>query len=103
MKNIISKIKIKNPFNTKNINPHEHWKILLNIFFVLIIILIIISFYLLYEVRKKEGLKASVAKTEKPVLINEKLLTKITEYFDNKNINQQKIKDGLTSYKDPSI
>lgn len=103
MKNITQKIKIKNPFKSKNINPHEHWKILLHIFFVLIIILIITSFYLLYEVRKKEGLKVADIKVEQPVLINEKLLIKIMDYFNSKNLNLQGVKDGLTSYKDPSI
>jgi len=101
MKNFI--LKIKSSFSLNHISPHSHWKNILHIFSVLIIILILFSFYLLYEINREQIFKMSSVKVDQSTLINEKLLKKVTESFNNKILKEKEIKDGLHQYKDPSI
>lgn len=103
MKLEIPKIKIKNPFNSKNINPHDHWKFLLYVSLIVIIFLILFSFYLLFKVKNQQAFKAPPVNVEPPSLVNEKLLEKVTESFNTKALRQKEIKEGVTSFKDPSI
>ena len=105
MKEILAKIENKlNEFNSfKKINPHVHWKNLIYIFFILIIILILFSFYLLFEIKNQQVFKVVSPATESPNLMNEALLKKVTKSFDDKLIKQKEIQDGLYSYKDPSL
>lgn len=105
MKESLSKIKnkIKNFVSFKKINPHIHWKNLLYVFSVIIIILIVFSFYLLYEIKNQQIFQITPPSTELSSLMNEKLLEKVNESFDIKLIKTKEIQNGLTSYKDPSI
>ena len=103
MKLKLPKINIKNPFNSKNINPHTHWKFLLYLFSVVVIFLILFSFYLLFRVKSQQAFKVTPVTTEPPSLVNEKLLEKVNESFNSKLLKQKEIKEGPTSFKDPSI
>ena len=105
MNEIFSKIKykIKSIISFKKINPHNHWRILLYIFFLMIIVLIIFSFYLLYEVKNQQFSQVTIKPTENSVLINEKLLKKINDSFTTKQVNEKEIKEGIKTYQDPSI
>jgi len=105
MKEFLLKIKNKaKGFSLfKKINPHQHWKRLLHIFSIFLLILIIFSFYLLYKIKNQQIFQATDKSVITPNLINEKLLKKVTESFDTKLIKEKEIKEGLGSYKDPSI
>lgn len=94
---------IKKFFSFKKINPHNHWRKLLTIFLVLIFILIIFSFYLLYRIKNQKIFQIEPKSDKSAVLINEKLLEKINDSFDQKETKTKEIKDGLKSFKDPSI
>lgn len=105
MKNFLTTIKnkVQKSFSFKKISPHDHWKFLLYSFFIAVIILIIFSFYFLYKIKNKQIFQTAMKPEAQPVLLNEKLLNKITESFDFKLIKEKEIKDGLKFYKDPSI
>lgn len=102
-----SLIKIKNkikgftPF--KKISPHIHWRNLLYVFFVIMIVLIVFSFYLLYQIKNQQIFQVTSSSTGLSSLINEKLLEKVNESFGVKLIKTKEIEDGLTTYKDPSV
>ncbi len=97
------KNKIKKSLSLKKINPNNHWKFLIYVFFTVIVILIISSFYLLYKIKNQQIFQTEKVKEEQPVLMNEKLLEKVNESFNQKILREKEIKDGLKSYKDPSI
>lgn len=101
MKNLLPKI--KNIFSFKKINPHQYWKNLLYVFFTMIIILIIFSLYLLFNIKNQQIFKISSISTTPPSLINEKLLNKVTESFNNKTLREKEIKENGKIYKDPSL
>jgi len=105
MKESLLKIKnkIKGFIPFKKVNPHIHWKNLLYVFFIIIIILVLFSFYLLFEIKNQQIFQVTPPSAGLSSLINEKLLNKVTESFDNKLIKEKEIKNSLTSYKDPSI
>jgi hypothetical protein len=103
MKNILAKINIKKLFSFKKINPHNHWGKLLYVFMFMIIFLILFSFYLLYEIKNQQIFQTDKKIDDQPVLMNENLLKEVDEYFDLKTQKTKEIKDGLKSYKDPSI
>lgn len=100
-------IKIKNklkdftPF--KKVNPHVHWNNLLYVFFTIIILLIIFSFYLLSEIKNQQIFQITSPSAELSSLINEKLLNSVNESFDIKLIKEKEIKEGQVIYRDPSI
>ena len=96
-------IKIKNLTSFKKTNPHKHWMGLLYFFFTMIIILVLFSFYLLYKVKKQEVFQVAPSTIEPPALINEKLLKKVNESFNNKLLKEKEIKEKLDLYKDPSF
>lgn len=85
------------------INPHEHWKYLINIFFILIFILILLSFYLMYQIKNQQIYQVIPTEEEKVVTVNEKLLEEVKQSFADKSIIQNETKEGLKSYKDPSL
>jgi type II secretory pathway component PulC len=101
MKDILNKIKIITSFN--KIKPHEHWEYLINIFFIIIFILILLSFYLMYQIKNQQIYQVNPTTKDETVLINEKILNKVKTIFDNKLIVEKEIKDGLKSYPDPSL
>lgn len=96
-------VKLKSVASFKKINPHNHWRVLLRIFFVIVIILVLFSFYILYKIKNKQVFQIKTNSTDQALLINEKLLEKVTESFTHKSIKEKEIKDGSKKYKDPSI
>ena len=97
------KNKIKKLISLKKINPHKHWKILLHVFFIVITLLILFSFYLLYKIKNQQIFKINPESNEATILIDKKLLKKVEESFDKKSTKVQEIKEGLKKYEDPSL
>ena len=99
-------LKIKNKLKifipSRRINPHIYWDVLLHIFLIIMVALIIFSFYLLYKINKQQIFQVIPKSEGMPSLINEKLLNSVKESFDSKQIKQREIKEGLEIYKDPS-
>jgi hypothetical protein len=87
----------------KRMNPHVYWRNLLYVFFILILILILFSFYLLYQIKNQQIFQITPQSKEQLSLMNEKLYDKIAESFKNKKIKEKEIENGLTLYKDPSL
>ena len=97
------KNKIRSVISFDTINPHNHWKVLLYVFFTIIIILIILSLFFLYKIKNQQIFQVRSKATEMSNLIDDKLLKKVTESFNNKLIKSKEIKNGDYSYKDPSV
>lgn len=93
---------IKSP-KTDKINPHAHWVGLLNVFFVVITILILFSFFLLYKIKTQQIFQVETKVEVTPSIINEKLLNKVNESFKDKSVKEDEIKSGLKTYEDPSL
>lgn len=85
------------------INPHEHWKYLINVFFILIFILILWSFYLMYQIKNQQIFQVISIGEEKVVMVNEKLLEEVKQSFVDKLLIQKETKEGIKSYPDPSF
>lgn len=85
------------------INPHAHWKYLINIFFILIFVLILLSFYLMYQIKNQQIYQVESKLEEKEILINEKLLSEIEQSFAGKTLIQKEVKEGIKTYQDPSL
>lgn len=86
----------------KKINPHDHWKILLRIFLVLVGVLILFSLYLLFQIKNEQIFQIEVKHDDGTVLINQTLLKKVTESFDQKKALEKDIEEGKRVYEDPS-
>ena len=97
------KDKLKNLINFKNPNPHIYWRFLLHLYFIVFIVLVIFSFYLLHEIRNQQIFQTKTTEKELPSLINEKLLNKVSEYFNNKSLKQKETIENPNTYKDPSL
>lgn len=97
------KIQITKPSASNRVNPHSHWAILLNIFFIVITILILFSFFLLYKIKTQQIFQVEIKTEASPSIIKEKLLDRVNEYFDNKSLKENEIKNGLKTYQDPSL
>ncbi len=95
--------KLKKILSFKRMNPHIYWRNLLHAFFVIIVILILFSFYILYEIKNQQIFQITPKAQGLPSLMNEKLFDKVTESFDSKLIREKEIESGLTKYKDPSL
>lgn len=99
--------KIKEKFNKKpkisSINPHTHWAGLLNMFFIVVTILILFSFFLLYKIKTQQIFQVKEKIEVSPSIINEKVLNRVNEFFENKSIKENEIKNGLKTYEDPSL
>ncbi len=100
-------IKIKNIWkgfcNFFQINPHKHWAFLLYMFSVLIILLILFSFYLLYQIKNEQIFQVKIVAEQKKTILREDLLNKIINLFDNKAQKELDIESNPPVYKDPSI
>lgn len=105
MESYLNKIKNKTKgyFSFQKINPHKHWHNIIYIYSFIIVILGLFSFYLLYKVKKQEIFNVPPKPTESVVMINEKLLNKVQEYFAEKKLKELEIKNGGVLYKDPSF
>jgi len=97
------KNKLKIQINFKNPNPHVYWKVLLYLYFIIFIFLIIFSFYLLFKIKNQQIFQTKTLTNELPSLINEKLLGKVNNYFDNKTLKQKEVLENPLIYKDPSL
>lgn len=87
----------------KSINPHSHWMRLLDMFFVLFVGLILFSFFLLFKIKNQSIFQAEVKKEDDLVIINDKLLDRVNNNFDDKLQEENNIKNGSIKYTDPSI
>ena len=105
MKESLIKIenKLKKLFSFKRMNPHVYWKSLLYVFFVIITILILLSFYILSQIKNQQIFQIAPKSEEQPSLMDEKLFNEVTESFNSKLIKEKEVEDGLTKYKDPSL
>jgi len=105
MKKLLPEIKnkIKKIISFKKINSNNHWRFLLYIFLITTTILIGSSFYLLNKIKNQQIFQITVESKKQPILMNEKLLDRVNESFEQKVLIEKEIKDGLKSYKDPSI
>lgn len=105
MNDYLNKIKdkTKNLISFNKINPHDHWKYLVNIFFVFVFLLILLSFYLMYQIKNQQIYQVNPSSEKETVLINEKLLEKVRQFYTDKLLIQEEIRNGLRSYKDPSF
>ncbi len=99
--------KIKNKFNFINdffkINPHKHWAFLIYVFFSLVVILILFSFYLLYEIRNEQMFQVQIEQKGNQTLLKEDLLKNTTNIFDQKTRNEIDINTNFSAYNDPSL
>lgn len=100
---IKTKEKFKDILRFKKINPHVYWNNLLHIFMVVIIGLIVMSFYLLYKIKTQQIIHATPISTTTPNLINEKLYKKVNTNFETKQSKVKELQSGSVIYKDPSI
>ncbi len=105
MNSFILKIKSfwKKIYSFFDINPHKHWAFLLYLFSVVVILLIVFSLYLLYEIKNEQIFQVKINTETKGIILKEKELRGIIESFDEKAIKEQKIIDSAPAYKDPSI
>jgi hypothetical protein len=105
MKSFLNKTKnkIKIYFSFKKINPHKHWQNLLFVFLFIVFILGLFSFYLLYKVKKQEIFNFDPKSSSQVILIDEKLLKKVQESFEEKRTKEKEIKSGAILYNDPSL
>jgi hypothetical protein len=105
MFNFFKKItnKIKGLHKSRLINPHIYWIILVQFFLWMSFFLIIFSFYLLYKIRNEQLFQVSPTYSENPPsLINEKLLERVTDSLEKKEIKNKEIESGVYSFSDPS-
>lgn len=86
-----------------NINPHKHWKALLYISFYLVVLLIIFSLYLLYQIKVDKIFQVKIDKQENQTLLNEDLLKKTRDLYERKAKAEENTKNNPSLYKDPSI
>jgi len=84
-------------FTFKKANPHAHWQNLLFAFFFASILLILFSFYLLFQIKNQQIFQMTEQKAEISNLVNEKLLQKVRESFDNRALALPSL------YQDPSL
>ena len=95
MKSFFKKIKnkIKMNFCFKTINPHKHWRSILVVFLILIIVVIIFDLYLLYKINNNKMYKIAPKANEASIPIDDKLLKKTNEYFDQKLIKEKELRN----------
>ncbi len=85
------------------LNLHEHWRYLINIFFALVFLLILLSFYLMYQIKNQQIYQVVPIEDEEVVTVNEKLLEEVRQSFADKLLIQKETKEGIKSYQDPSL
>lgn len=85
------------------LNPHKHWIFMLNSFFVILFLLVVSSFYLLYEIKNDNFLNNNLDFSSKNTLIsrNEKLLNNVKNYFDLKSKKIESLRDSNLKLEDP--
>ncbi len=107
MKNFIQKIKeiFKKPSIQVSgaINPHKHWIILLWSFFIITILLIVFSLYMLYQIKNEQVFQVAPIVKVNSSLLKEQLLRDVIASFEAKAKKESSLKINPPIYKDPSI
>ncbi len=76
---------------SEKINPHKHWMILTRVFLVVVLLLIVFSLYLLYQIKNEQIFQVDPTNTEKPGLLKEDLLKKVTDSFKQKALKEREL------------
>ena len=109
MKDLLLKIKGKFAKPAKaipsstSINPHKHWGMFLHIFFYIVFLLIIFSFYLLYKIKNDQIFQVTPSSSDGMSLLKEDLLKKVLKSFSDKKESEDKLKANPPAFQDPSI
>ena len=81
-------VKIKESYKKINkffiINPHKHWIIFLRAFSIIIIALIIFSFYLFLQIKSEKVYEVIPVLPNKTSVLKEKLLKEVIDSFNKK-------------------
>lgn len=85
------------------LNPHGHWKMLLGAFSLLMAGLIILSLYLLFQIRNEQTFQVKPTSAEKPTLLKEDTLTAVMNSFEQKAKIEADIAQTHPAYRDPSL
>ena len=106
MKNFLKKFKLKPKNHTDvdrySVDPHKHWVILLWFFFVSVVLLIMYSIYLLYQIKNENLYQTPLVKKVESTQLRENLLKSVTAEFEQKAKNENDIETNPTTYPDPS-
>lgn len=88
----------------KDINPHRHWIIMLRVFFIISLLLIVFSLYLLYSIKNTQVFQAADV-VNKPIKssLKETLLDSVTKSLNEKDAKEASLIAHPLSYGDPSI
>lgn len=94
MTTFLEKFKSKNkPIHiSSRINPHKHWKLLLRVFLITVLVLIVLSLYLLYQIKNEQIFKVKSVPVGQKNLLKEGLLKSVTESFDQKAKKEAELK-----------
>lgn len=95
--------KIREIGNLFRINPHKHWNFLVYVFLILVTLLILFSFYLLFNIKNDQIFQVKITKQEDQTLLKEDLLKNITNIYDKKASRILEINNGPSVYSDPSL
>lgn len=92
-------VKIKEVFKKIDsffiISPHKHWIVFLRAFSVIIIALIIFSFYLFFQITNEQVYEITSVLPNKKSVLKEKLLKEVIESFDKKALKTIELKGGV--------
>ncbi|HRH27082.1 MAG TPA: hypothetical protein PLZ99_02905 [Parcubacteria group bacterium] len=90
-------------FERRGIKPKKHWMIIIFSMFILTLVLIAISSY--FYIKVENGTLFSVPEREEisEIKVNNNLLDKIVEDFDNRERNLSEIKAGKAIPNNPSL
>ena len=107
MQEFIDKIKKyfskQKSFSKKHINPHKHWVIILSVFMVSVLLLIVFSLFLLYEIKNDKFFQGAKKETVNTNTINKTLFDRVTKDFDNKSQMTEGLKTNPPVLPDPSL
>lgn len=88
--------------NFKKINPHKHWMFLIFLFIGIFLLIVLYSLYFFYKVENKQ-LSENLESTKKtPSLLQSKMLTDISNYFEVKKQKEEQLIKTPISSTDPS-
>jgi magnesium-transporting ATPase (P-type) len=108
MKNINLNFKniLKKKERTQNqsaLNPHRHWRVLLEVFFGAVILLVFFSLFLLYQIKNDQIFQASPTIQDSNPSIKQDLLKKVDDSFTQKALKEKELKENPPIYRDPSL
>jgi len=85
------------------IDPHKHWIVLLRVFSIIVLILIVFSLYLLYQIKNEQIFQFKPISEGQSNLLNENLLKNVTDSFNQKAKKEAELKGKVQSFTDPSL